>query len=128
MKTFFTNIQRQQNRLKISLLFKRFTNFTGRQFDIKIKNAKFSGSCFYMNTNILGDFLISISVPLIAFLIKINDEKLDQELLRLSQYSLAVLVPRFILRMWNIFEHSLSGFNYRLLVIFQQANVYLNEP
>ena len=95
MKTFFTNIQRQQNRLKISLLFKRFTNFTGRQFDIKIKNAKFSGSCFYVNTNILGDFLISISVPLIAFLIKINDEKLDQELLRLSQYFTCSLSATF---------------------------------
>ena len=32
--------------LKTSLLFKKFTNFTG-------KNAKFSGCCFYRNTNIL---------------------------------------------------------------------------
>ena len=48
-----------------------------------------------MNTNILGDFLISISVPLIAFLIKINDEKLDQELLRLSQYFTCSLSATF---------------------------------
>ena len=30
----------------------------------KIKNAKFSGCCFYMNTNIWGDFQICVSVPL----------------------------------------------------------------
>ena len=31
---------------------------------LKIKNAKFSGYWFYMNTNIKGDFEICISVPL----------------------------------------------------------------
>ena len=31
------------------------------------KNAKFSGYCFYMNTNIYWDFEICISVPLICF-------------------------------------------------------------
>ena len=30
-----------------------------------MKNAKFLGYCFYMNTNLLGDFQICISVPLI---------------------------------------------------------------
>ena len=34
--------------------------------------------------------------------------------------------------MWNIFEHALSYFifdnNYKLLITFQQADVYLNEP
>ena len=30
-----------------------------------IKNAKFSGYCFYMSTNIEGYFQICISVPLI---------------------------------------------------------------
>ena len=30
-----------------------------------IKNAKFSGHCFYMNTNTWGDFQIYINVPLI---------------------------------------------------------------
>ena len=29
-----------------------------------IKNAKFSGFCFYMNTDISGDLQICISVPL----------------------------------------------------------------
>ena len=32
--------------------------------DSAIKNAKFSECCFYMNTNILGDFQIDISVHL----------------------------------------------------------------
>ena len=31
---------------------------------VRIKNAKFSGYCFYMNKNIHGDFQICISVPL----------------------------------------------------------------
>ena len=37
--------------LKISLLF-------------RIKNAKFLGHCFYMNTNIQRDFQICINVPI----------------------------------------------------------------
>ena len=49
--------------LKISLLFKKFTNFR----IIRIKNAKFSEYCFYMNTNMQGDFEICISVPLSMF-------------------------------------------------------------
>ena len=35
-----------------------------------IKNAKFSGYYFYMNTNIYGDFQICISVPLNEKLVK----------------------------------------------------------
>ena len=35
---------------------------------LTIKNAKFSGYCFYINTNLLGDFQICISVPLRDFL------------------------------------------------------------
>ena len=30
VKDLFTNIQKQQNKLKISLLFKKFTNLTGK--------------------------------------------------------------------------------------------------
>ena len=34
--------------------------------------------------------------------------------------------------MWNIFEHALRNFiidnNYNLLITFQQADAYLNEP
>ena len=33
-----------------------------------IKNVKFSEYCFNMNTNILGDFQICISVPLMILL------------------------------------------------------------
>ena len=37
--------------LKISLLFKKFTNFTGKQLEnVGIRNAKFAGYYFYMNT------------------------------------------------------------------------------
>ena len=35
--------------------------------NLKIKNAKFSGNYFYINTNILRDFQICASVPLIGF-------------------------------------------------------------
>ena len=34
---------------------------------LKIKNAKYSGYCFYMNTNIYRDFQICISVPLTSY-------------------------------------------------------------
>ena len=51
--------------LKISPLFKKFTNLRANNSTIpRIKNAKFSGHCFYMNTNIQEDFQICISVPL----------------------------------------------------------------
>ena len=33
--------------LKISLTFKKFTNFTGER-TLRIKNAKLSGYCFYI--------------------------------------------------------------------------------
>ena len=32
----------------------------------RIKNAKFSGYCFYINTNVQRDFQICISVPLMS--------------------------------------------------------------
>ena len=35
-KSLFTNIQKQQNMLKTSLLFKKFTNYTGKL----IKNSQ----------------------------------------------------------------------------------------
>ena len=39
--------------LKISLPFKKFTNFTGKQLaNFKVKNAKLSGYCFKMNKNV----------------------------------------------------------------------------
>ena len=34
IKSLFTNIQKQQNLLKISQLFKKFTNFTGKECEI----------------------------------------------------------------------------------------------
>ena len=34
----------------------------------RIQNKKFSGCCFYMNTNIEEDFQICISVPLTEFI------------------------------------------------------------
>ena len=50
--------------LKISLLFKKNTNFTVNNSRIlTIKNAKFSGYFVYMNLNTWKDFQICISVP-----------------------------------------------------------------
>ena len=49
--------------LKIGLLFKKFTNFTGNNSRIyRIKNTKFLGYFFHINTNIHEDFQICISV------------------------------------------------------------------
>ena len=47
------------------LVNRHFANFTGINSTIpRIKNAKFSGHYFYMNTNIKGGFQFCISVPL----------------------------------------------------------------
>ena len=65
MKYLFTNIQKQKNMLKSSLLFRKTTTSRVNNSRIlRIKNAKFSGYCFYMNLNIWWDFQICISVPL----------------------------------------------------------------
>ena len=54
--------------LKLSLLFKKFTTSRANNSRIlRIKNAEFSGYCFYINMNIKGDFQICISVPLVIF-------------------------------------------------------------
>ena len=46
--------------LKISLLFKEFTDWrVNNSRIVRIKNAKLSGSCFYMKINVQGDFHIS---------------------------------------------------------------------
>ena len=51
--------------LKISLLYENLQNSREDNSRIlRIKNVKFSGDCFYMNTNIYGDFQIFIRVPL----------------------------------------------------------------
>ena len=65
VKRLFTIIQKQQNMLKISLLLKRFKTLRSHNLRIlRITNAKFSEHCFYINTNIYGDFQICISVHL----------------------------------------------------------------
>ena len=79
--------------LNISLLFKKFTIFTGNNSIIlRIKNAIFSEYCFYMNTNMQGDFQICINLYLILviqlFLFRLNKKKngkfsfLDSEISR----------------------------------------------
>ena len=51
--------------LKVSLLFKKFTNSrVNNSIILRIKNAKLSGYRFNVNTNVWGDFQICISVPL----------------------------------------------------------------
>ena len=43
-------------------------------------------------------------------------------------FHLQSFLPIFILRMWNSFGHSLTFVNYKLLILFQQVDVYLSEP
>ena len=65
--------------LKISLLFNKFTNFTANNSIIlRIRNAKFSGYCFYPNTNIKRDFQICFSVPLGLARVKALDQNLPE--------------------------------------------------
>ena len=52
---------------------------------LRIKNAKFSGNYFYMNTNILGDFQICSNVPLRN---KIIDMRIILQDLELSYFVL----------------------------------------
>ena len=52
--------------LKISLLFKKIINFRANNSTIlRFNDAKLSGYCYYINTNIEWDFQICINVPLI---------------------------------------------------------------
>ena len=68
----FTNLQKQLTclQLKISLFFEKEskrhlqTSRANNSKTLKIENVKFSGYCFYMNTNIQKDFQICISLPL----------------------------------------------------------------
>ena len=66
IKCLFINIQKQNNMLKKVAYFLRKTQ-TSRVNNsriLRIKNAKFSGYCLYINPNILWNFQICISVPL----------------------------------------------------------------
>ena len=79
VKSLLTNIWKQYNILKISLLFNKFTNFTANNSIIlRIRNAKFSGYYFYMNTNIKRDFQICFSVPLGLARVKALDQNLPE--------------------------------------------------
>ena len=50
----------------VRIFRKRLNLILGCFFSVSIpKNAKVTGYCFYMNTNIYGEFLIGISVPLV---------------------------------------------------------------
>ena len=65
-KRLFTNIKKQENTLKSSLLFKKIQTLrVNNSWILRILNAKFSGYYFYMNINIWRDFQICISVSLI---------------------------------------------------------------
>ena len=62
VKSLFTNVLKV---LKISLLFKKLqTSRTNNSKILRIKNARFSGYCFCMNTNKWGNSQICISVSL----------------------------------------------------------------
>ena len=65
----------------------------------------------------------------------IINKKLDQiisKLLKFSKCSAWILIATFCFEMWNIFKHALRYLiidnNYKLLITFQQIDVYLNEP
>ena len=79
------------------------------------------------------DFLTKTGFLRSSFII-IN-EKLDQiisKLLAFSKFVSCILIATFCFEMWNIFEHAFRYFiidnNYRLLMTFQQAHVYLKKP
>ena len=55
----------KQNMLKKAYFLRNLqTSRSNKPRILRIKNAKFSGYCFYLNTNIQGDFETWISVPL----------------------------------------------------------------
>ena len=54
LQYFFKNLQTSQADISSFFYFSR----------IRIKNVEFPGYCFYMNTNIYGDFQICMGVPL----------------------------------------------------------------
>ena len=71
VKIVFTNILKQYNMLKVSLHFKSLqTSLANNLRFYRIKNAKFSGSCFCLNINIYGNFQVCITVSLNKHIIK----------------------------------------------------------
>ena len=82
VKSLLTNIQEQLN--VANFLRNLQISWENNPRICWIKNAKFSVDCFYMNTNIQGEFQICISVPLM------NTYLLFPQILRFScsiQYS-----------------------------------------
>ena len=59
----FTNIPKQQNTLKSSLLFKKNTNLNNSRI-LRIQETKVLGYYFYMNTNKWRESQIFTGVPL----------------------------------------------------------------
>ena len=93
MRTWVTwnvclQIFRNNRMLKISLLFKKFTNLRIKNSRLlRIRNAKFAKYCFYMNINILNDFHICISVPftvLYASTVSLSELKTSRDLMTVS--------------------------------------------
>ena len=57
MKSLFTNIQKQENMLKLAHFLRNLHILQeNNSIILWIKNANFSGYCFYMNTNIYERF------------------------------------------------------------------------
>ena len=68
-------------------------------------------------------------------LLIIINNKLDQIISKLLTFRICftcILIATFCFEMRNIFEHALRNFiidnNYKLLITFQQVDIYLNEP
>ena len=67
MSSLFTNIRIKRICSKLAYFLGNLqTSRANNSIILRIKSAKFSGHCFYMNTNINRDFQVCINVPLLS--------------------------------------------------------------
>ena len=78
--SLFTIIEKQQKVLKLTYFLRNLQSSRANNSRIiRIKNAQFAGYCFYMNTNILRDFQIYISVPLMVGLFSCQNQSTSKK-------------------------------------------------
>ena len=92
--------------MKISLPYLQ-TSRASNSSILRIKKATFSGYCFYMNTNILGDFQICISVPLKLSILPISNHCAT---FTVAKNLLQNLIRRNILCNSNLNSNCTNGF------------------
>ena len=77
VESLFKNIHKQYNMLKLAYILRNLQNSRANNSRFfRNKNAKFLEYCFCINTNIKGDFHVSISVPLRGEPQSLQDEKI----------------------------------------------------